>query len=90
MIEHDELGAVPQARAAEDPEEIRFANVEPLPLERGADVSQGGPLAAEFAGPLVDGITFGDVLRPGRAVAKNALRSGSRAKSRTIARTEPT
>ena len=42
----------------ENPEEIRFADVEPLPLERGADLGQGGPLAAEFAGPLVDGITF--------------------------------
>src|SRR5208283_6025982 len=54
-----------QARAAEDPEEIRFADVEPLPLERGTDVSQGGPLAAEFAGPLVNGITFRGCLATG-------------------------
>ncbi len=54
-----------QARAAEDPEEIRFADVEPLPLERGADVGQGGPLAAEFAGPLVNGITFRGCLATG-------------------------
>ena len=47
-----------QARAAEDAEEIRFADVESLPLERGADVGQGGPLAAEFAGSLVDRIAF--------------------------------
>jgi hypothetical protein len=47
-----------QAGAAQDPEEIRFADVEALTLEGGVDVGQGGPLAAEFAGPLVDGITF--------------------------------
>ena len=56
-----------QAHAVENPEEIRFADFEPLPLERGTDVSQGGPLAAEFAGPLVNGITFRGCLatRPG-------------------------
>ena len=47
-----------QARAAEEAEEIRFADVEPLPLEGGADVSQGGPLAAKFAGSLVNRIAF--------------------------------
>ena len=43
-----------QAGAVEDAEEIRFADVEPLLEERGADLGQGGPLAAEFAGPFVD------------------------------------
>ena len=79
-----------QARAAEEAEEIRFADVEALALERGADVGQGGPLAAEFAGPLLIASRFGDVLRPGPTVAKNELTSGSRAKSRTIARTVST
>jgi hypothetical protein len=46
------------ARTAEDPAEIRFADVEPFPLERGADVGQGGPLATECAGPVGDGIPF--------------------------------
>jgi hypothetical protein len=54
-----------QAGAAQDPEEIRFADVEPLALERGADVGQGGPLAAEFAGPLVDGVTSRGCLAAG-------------------------
>ncbi len=54
-----------QAGAAEDPEEVRFADVEPLALERGVDVCPGGPLAAEFAGPLVAGITFRGCLAAG-------------------------
>ena len=47
-----------QALAAEEAEEIRFADVEALALERGVDVAQGGPLAAELAGPVADRITF--------------------------------
>ena len=47
-----------QARAVEDAEEIRFADVEALALERGVDVAQGGPLAAELAGPVADRVTF--------------------------------
>src|SRR5208282_6214550 len=47
-----------QALAAQEAEEIRFAHVEPLPFERGEDIGQGGPLAAEFAGMLVDRIAF--------------------------------
>ena len=47
-----------QALAAEEAEEIRFADVEALALERGVDVAQGGPLAAELAGPVGDRITF--------------------------------
>jgi len=47
-----------QALAAQEAEEIRFAHVEPLPFERGEDVGQGGPLAAEFAGMLGDRIAF--------------------------------
>ena len=42
------------------------------------NVRQGGPLAAEFAGPRWMASRFGDVLRPGLAAAKNALTSGSR------------
>ena len=63
----DGVGESWPSRAVENPEEIRFADVEPLPLERGTDVSQGGPLAAEFAGPLVNSITFRGCLatRPG-------------------------
>jgi hypothetical protein len=38
----------------EDAEEIRFADVESLLKERGAGLGQGRPLAAEFAGLLVD------------------------------------
>ena len=44
--------------AAAEAEEIRFADVEALALERGVDVAQGGPLAAELAGPVADRITF--------------------------------
>ena len=47
-----------QARAAQEAEEIRFADVEPLLFEGGADVGQGGPLAAKRAGSLVDRIAF--------------------------------
>src|SRR5262249_25260540 len=54
-----------QAGMAQDPEEIRFADVEPLALERGADVGQGGPLAAKLASPPVDGITFRGSLAAG-------------------------
>src|SRR5271157_1960479 len=54
-----------QAGAAQDPEEIRFADVEPFALERGVNVCQGGSLAAEFAGLLVDGITFRGCLGAG-------------------------
>ena len=59
------LASCGQAGAAQDPEEVRFADVEPFALERGVDVRQGGPLAAEFAGPLVDGITFRGCLATG-------------------------
>ena len=59
------LASCGQAGAAQDPEEVRFADVEPFALERGVDVRQGGPLAAEFAGPLVDGITFRGCLAAG-------------------------
>ena len=54
-----------QARAVEEAEEVRFTDVEALLLERGADVGQGSPLAAEFAGPLVDRIAFRGRLAPG-------------------------
>ena len=54
-----------QARAAQEAEEVRFADVEALPLGRGADVGQGGPLAAEFAGVLVARIAFGGRLATG-------------------------
>jgi len=59
------LASCGQAGAAQDPEEVRFADVEPFALERGVDVRQGGPLAAEFAGPLVDVITFRGCLAAG-------------------------
>src|SRR3954469_24101244 len=54
-----------QARLAQHPEEIRFADVEPLALERGADVGQGGPLAAKLAGALMDSIPFRGTLAAG-------------------------
>ena len=77
-----------QARAAEEAEEIRFADVEALPLERGADVGQGGPLAAELAGPLAGSHRVsGMSCDRARRWRRSELTSGSRAKSRTIART---
>ena len=47
-----------QARAAEDAEEIRLADVNALALERGADVGQGGALAAQGSGTFLDGLAF--------------------------------
>ena len=61
----DTLASRGQAGAAEDPEEVRFADVEPCALEGGVDVCPGGPLAAEFAGPLAAGITFRGCLAAG-------------------------
>jgi hypothetical protein len=45
-------------------------------LERGADVGQGGPLAAEFAGPLVDGITFRGCLAAGPGCGEERVEVG--------------
>jgi hypothetical protein len=47
-----------QARAAEDAEEIRLADVNALALERGADVGQGGALAAKGTGTFLDRLAF--------------------------------
>src|SRR5438045_3633448 len=52
------LASRSQAGVAQDTEEVRFADVEPLSLERGADVGQGGPVPSRLASPLVDGNTF--------------------------------
>src|SRR5207302_7303939 len=54
-----------QSRALQEAEEIRLAHVEALLLERGADGGQGGPLAAELAGPLPDRIALRGRLGPG-------------------------
>ena len=43
---------------AQEAEEIGFADIDPLPLKRGADVGEGSPLASEVAGPLMDRIAF--------------------------------
>jgi hypothetical protein len=43
-----------QTGAAEDAEEIGFADVESLLEERGVSLGQGVALVAEFAGPLMD------------------------------------
>jgi hypothetical protein len=43
----------------EGSEEIRFADVKPLPLEDGVNVGQGGSLAAKRTGSVVDRIAFG-------------------------------
>lgn len=50
----------------QDSEDVRFADIEPLALQRGVDVGQGGPSATEFASPLVDGIAFRGGLAAGR------------------------
>ena len=47
-----------QAGTAQEAEEIGFADVEPVVFKGGADVGQGGPLAAELAGSLMDRIAF--------------------------------
>jgi hypothetical protein len=43
-----------QARAAEDAEEIRLADVNALASERGADVGRGGAWAAKGPGTFLD------------------------------------
>jgi len=70
------LASGSQARVAQDPEEIGFADVEPLPLERGADVGQGGPLAAKVASPLVDGLTFWGGLAAGPSGGEERVHVG--------------
>ena len=47
-----------QTGAAEDAEEIGFADVESLLEECGVDLGQGVALVAEFAGPLMDRRAF--------------------------------
>ena len=46
------------ARAAQEAEEIRFADIESVLSEGGADVGQCGTLAAKRTGSLVDRIAF--------------------------------
>ena len=46
------------ARAVQETEEIRFADIEPVLFEGGADVSQGGTLAAKRTSLLVNCIAF--------------------------------
>src|SRR3954469_21893960 len=53
-----------QAGAAEDAEEIRLADLEAVALERGGDVGEGGTLAPEFAGALLDRGALGRGLSP--------------------------
>jgi hypothetical protein len=52
------MSGLGQARATEDAEEIRLADVEALALERGADVGQGGALRAEGRGTFLDRLAF--------------------------------
>lgn len=47
-----------QTGAAEDAEEIGFADIESLSEECGASLGQGVALVAEFAGPLIDRRAF--------------------------------
>ena len=47
-----------QAFAAQEAEEIRLADVDPLVLEGGPDVGEGGSLTAKRAGLYVDRIAF--------------------------------
>src|SRR5262249_15054323 len=65
-----------QAGAAQDPEEIRFTDIEPFAPQCGADVGRGGPLATEFAGPLVDGIALRGGLAAGRSGGEGRLDVG--------------
>jgi hypothetical protein len=53
-----------QAGAAEDAEEIRLADIEAFALESGADVGEGGALATEFTGSLLDRGALGRGLSP--------------------------
>jgi len=46
------------ARAAQQAEEIRFADIDPVLFEGGAYLGQGGTLAAKRTGSLVDRIAF--------------------------------
>src|SRR5512135_1276083 len=54
-----------QARALEDAEEIGFADVESLLEECGVGLGQGLPLAAEFAGSVLDRRAFRGVFGTG-------------------------
>ena len=47
-----------QASTAQEAEEIRLTDIESFLFEGNADVGQGGTLAAESAGALVDCIAF--------------------------------
>ncbi len=53
-----------QAGAAEDAEEIRLADIEAFALECGVDVGEGGALAPEFTGALLDRGALGRGLSP--------------------------
>src|SRR5262249_44329776 len=55
-----------QSRALQEAEEVRLTHVETFDLERGPDGGQGGPLAAEFAGPVRDRIALRGRLGPGQ------------------------
>jgi hypothetical protein len=55
-----------QAGAAENTEEIRFADIEAFALECGVDVGEGGALATEFTGALLDRGALGRGLSPWR------------------------
>ena len=53
-----------QASAAEDAEEIRLADIEAFAMECGVDVGEGGALATEFTGALLDRGALGRGLSP--------------------------
>jgi hypothetical protein len=54
-----------RARTAQKAEEIRFADIESILSEDGADVRQGGSAAAKLTGSLVNSIAFGGRLGAG-------------------------
>ena len=65
-----------QARAAEDAEEIRLADVKALGLERGADVGQGAALTAEGTGTFLDCLAFRGGLATERLGGKEGVEVG--------------
>ena len=65
-----------QARAAEEAGQVRFPHVEALSLQSASDHGQGGPLAAEVAGSVLDRIAFRGRLAAGPGGCKEGVDVG--------------
>ena len=84
----DDVARRGYACAAQDAKEIRFADIKSVLPEEGTNIGQGGSLRRSSQARSQIASRFGDALGPGVVAVKSELTSGSRAKSRTMARTE--